>query len=70
MPRVVVIHQENGGVSCARNTGLIRASGDFLGFVDDDDVAHPQMFEQLHHAMVSTNSDISMFQMIYGGRSL
>lgn len=66
-PRVVVIHQENGGVSSARNTGLVCVSGDFLGFMDADDVAHPQMFEQLHHALVSTNSDISMCQMIYGG---
>ena len=43
-PRVVVIHQDNGGVSCARNAGLARVSGDFIGFIDADDVAHPQMF--------------------------
>lgn len=66
-PRVVVSHQDNGGVSCARNAGLARVSGDFIGFIDADDVAHPQMFEQLHDALVSTNSDISMCQMIYGG---
>lgn len=66
-PRVVVIHQDNGGRSCARNTGLVRASGDFVGFMDDDDVAHPKMFESLYHALVSTDSDISMCQMIYGG---
>ena len=36
-PRVVVIHQENGGVSKARNTGLDRAQGKYIMFCDSDD---------------------------------
>ncbi|SMC40545.1 Glycosyltransferase involved in cell wall bisynthesis [Oscillospiraceae bacterium] len=35
--RVRVIHQENGGVSRARNAGIIEAKGDYLYFVDSDD---------------------------------
>ena len=66
-PRVVVIHQENRGRSCARNTGIAHASGRFIGFMDDDDVAHPRMFELLHSALKRTKCDISMCQMLYGG---
>lgn len=67
-PRVVVIHQENGGLSCARNTGISNASGDYIGFVDADDVTHPQMFALLLKALLSTHSEISMCQMVYGGK--
>ncbi len=35
--RVIVIHQKNGGVSSARNSGLLRATGKYIRFVDSDD---------------------------------
>ena len=40
-PRLGVIRRANGGLCAARNTGLGRASGDFVVFLDDDDVALP-----------------------------
>ncbi len=38
---VTVIHRENGGLSAARNTGIDQASGDWIAFLDDDDMALP-----------------------------
>lgn len=35
--RIKVIHQQNGGLSCARNSGMAVASGDYIWFVDSDD---------------------------------
>jgi len=36
-PRIKVFHQKNAGQSAARNVGLKKATGDFIGFVDSDD---------------------------------
>ena len=36
--RIKVIHKENGGNSSARNAGLDCCTGDFLAFVDSDDI--------------------------------
>lgn len=38
---VKVIHQENAGLSAARNTGIEAAKGDFITFVDSDDMLAP-----------------------------
>lgn len=49
--RVKVIHQENGGLSSARNAGLAAAMGELIGFVDSDDTVEPDMYELMHTAI-------------------
>ncbi len=45
--RIRVLHQQNGGVSSARNSGLEAAKGDYIAFVDSDDYIEPFMYERL-----------------------
>lgn len=45
--RIKVIHQENAGVSSARNRGIKEAQGTYLMFCDSDDYVHPKWCEML-----------------------
>ena len=57
--RIVVIHQKNEGVSAARNAGLDAAKGDYIGFVDSDDLIHPSMYQMLYETAETTGSEIT-----------
>ena len=48
---IQVFHTTNSGLSNARNLGIDHASGQYIGFVDADDVVAPNMFEALVHYM-------------------
>lgn len=56
--RYRVIHQQNGGVAKARNTGLSYVTGDYVYIVDSDDKLDPKAVEVLYEEAVRTNSDI------------
>jgi len=56
-PRIIVIHQENAGVSEARNAGIDKAKGKYLAFLDSDDAFEPQMLEKLHAAVLESGAD-------------
>lgn len=45
--RIVVIDKQNEGVSVARNTGLEKATGEYVAFVDPDDWIEPEMYEAM-----------------------
>ena len=57
--RLRVIHQENGGLSAARNAGLDLATGEYIGFVDSDDYILPQMYETLLRLIEAYGADIA-----------
>ena len=58
--RVRVVHQENAGVSAARNHGIELAEGKYIGFVDSDDWIEPVMYERLLKEAKKTNADVIM----------
>ncbi len=57
--RIIVIKQENGGVGKARNTGLNRATGMYICFVDADDYLLKDCIETLYIDLISNECDIS-----------
>lgn len=62
--RIHVIHQENGGLSAARNSGIDIAKGDYLTFVDSDDMIHPRYLEVLINNIQKTGSEIGICQFV------
>ncbi len=62
--RVKVIHQENKGVSGARNAGLDIAKGNYVGFVDSDDYLSDDMYEFLYNNLKKAKADVSICGII------
>lgn len=65
--RVRVIHQKNAGVTAARLRGVAETTGDWVGFVDGDDVIEPEMYERLLNNALNHGADISHcgYQMVF-----
>lgn len=57
--RFITVYRENGGLAAARNTGLERARGDYIAFVDSDDYVSPMYLETLVKAVEKNECDIS-----------
>lgn len=64
---VLYLEKENGGVSSARNMGLNVASGDYVLFVDSDDLVTADYFEHLDAALTETDYDFIQFSQKISG---
>lgn len=58
--RIVLIDKKNGGLSDARNAGIIASKGKFIGFIDSDDIINLNMFEVMLGLINKTGSDIAI----------
>lgn len=58
--RILSLHKKNGGLSDARNYGLKYANGDYITFVDSDDLVAPEMIEILYESISVNNADVSI----------
>ncbi len=69
--RLHIIHKENAGVNKARIDGIKAANGEYIGFVDGDDLTDSDMYERLYNNAEKYNADISHcgYRMIYSDGS-
>lgn len=61
-PRIRVVHQKNGGLSDARNTGISLATGRYITFVDSDDAVSADMLAYLYELIIREKADIATCQ--------
>lgn len=57
-PKIKIISQENGGLSDARNAGMKQAKGEYICFVDSDDLLHPNYLQNFYDVIKDTQADI------------
>lgn len=68
--RIKVIHQDNQGITKARNTGLCYAKGQYIGFMDNDDVCEATMLEDNYQLALDQGAEVIKFGCVekrYGG---
>lgn len=58
--RIKVIHQENGGLSAARNTGIVNSTGKYITFIDSDDYIDEKYIEELYSVLVHYKADMAI----------
>lgn len=63
--RIKVIHQENQGLSAARNRGLDAAEGEYIAFVDSDDYILEDMYKKMLDKLLNYNVDLCVCQWQY-----
>lgn len=66
--RIRVIHQENQGISAARNAGIKKSCGEYICFVDSDDYVDIHLLSTVIPQMIEKNADAAIFnaQIVHG----
>ena len=59
--RIIVIHQSNGGLGFARNSGLKIATGEYVSFLDSDDYLRLDTYEKLNETIKLTDAETCIF---------
>lgn len=57
--RIAVYHFENNGVASARNAGVELSNGEYIAFVDSDDIVAPDYLRFLYDILIENDADIS-----------
>lgn len=68
--RCVVLHKENGGLSDARNYGLMHCNGKYVVFVDSDDYVTEDYIITLYTMLKQNNADISVLGLTHSEKEL
>lgn len=64
--RIVVIHQENQGISKVRNKGVEESKGEYLFWVDSDDYVDKTIIETLYQNLIQHEADMSICNYTQG----
>ena len=62
--RITVIHKDNEGAGAARNTGIEKASGEYICFFDSDDYIEPDTIECVYTRTKQEAADVTMYGFI------
>ena len=62
--RIRVVHQKNQGLSAARNRGLEIISGEYVAFLDSDDIIYEDAYRRMVKALERTQADVAICQEV------
>jgi len=63
--RIKIVEQTNQGAGTARNAGMTLAKGEYLAFMDADDVYYPEALQCAYDFISKTEADMLMFNAVY-----